>query len=378
MNGEIRIEAVADAEALRRFIDLPYELYADSSYWVAPLRLEQRLILSPRFNPFYKHARIQLFLAYGADGRVVGRIAAIINGMHLDKYHDGNGFFGFFECRPQFEVARDLLDAAAGWLREQGLHGMRGPCSPSMNDVSGLLTKGFDRRPSIYMPYNPPYYEEYIRRCGFERAITTYAYFIHRRYVDFEKARPLLDELQKSYPGLAVKVGDRRRFAEQAQLVFEIYNEGWSGNWGHVPMTKAEFGQLACFFRYVVDPDLAVFLELDGETIGFVLALPDLNEVLCRLPQGRLLPLGWLSLLLRWKMGGVRSARVAMAGVKSAFRGHGLAALMALLAAERHWIGRYEAVELGWILQTNKLAIDSLERIGAVRDKEYALFEKRL
>ncbi|NLF25892.1 MAG: hypothetical protein GX589_09590 [Deltaproteobacteria bacterium] len=372
----VKIEAVESRAALCRFVEFPYRLYQGSPYWVAPLRLEQKLTLSPRRNPFYKHGRIQPFLAYDSKGRVVGRIAAIENQAHLKKYHDQTGFFGFFECDHTAGVASALFDAAAEWLRAQGLSRMRGPCSPSMNDISGLLVKGFDRRPTVFMPYNPPYYEDYLKQCGFERAITTYAYYIHRRYADFEKVAPLLAELQRSYPGLKLVRGDLRRFAEQAQLIFEIYNEGWEGNWGHVPMSRAEFAQLTRLFRFLIDPSLVVFLELNGETIGFLLALPDLNEILSHVRTGRLLPCAWLPLLLRWKLGGIHSVRVAMGGVRSAYRGQGFAPLMALLVAQQQWIGAYEAVELSWILQTNKLLVDSLERIGAVRDKEYAIFER--
>ena len=373
----IRIDAVRTRRDLRRFIDLPYRLYRGSPCWVPPLRLEQRMTLSRKSNPFWGHAERELFLAFDRGGQPIGRIAAIVNRAHLERYDDGNGFFGFFECEDRGAAAA-LLEHAAGWLKSRGLTGMRGPCNPSMNDVSGLLVKGFDRAPSFYMPYNPPSYEEYFEQCGLQRVMTTYAYYLHKRYCDFEQIRPWLDELRAHYPGLRIVNGDRKRFAAQAELVLEIYNDGWSANWGHVPMTRGEFRRLARDFKHLLDPDLAFFLELDGRTIGFVLALPDLNEALRRVHGGRLLPFGWLKLLVLWKWGGIRTARAALAGVRAEHRGQGLAALMGLLAVQHNWLGCYEAVELSWVLQSNKLLVDALERIGAVRDKEYAIFERAL
>lgn len=109
----VQVVPVRDRRLLRKFIDLPYQLYRDNPYWVPPLRRDVAQILSPRKSPFFEHGQIQPFLALDASGRVVGRIAAIVNGMHLKKYNDGVGFFGFFECVPDFAVAEALFNAAA-------------------------------------------------------------------------------------------------------------------------------------------------------------------------------------------------------------------------------------------------------------------------
>jgi GNAT superfamily N-acetyltransferase len=378
MSREICIRPVTTRADWRRFLDFPYRLYRDAPYWVAPLRIEQKLTLSPRGNPFWQHARREAFLALDQQGRVLGRIAAIVNGQHLLKYQDATGFFGFFETVDDYPVAQGLLDAAGHWLRAQGMRAVRGPANPSLNDVSGLLVRGFEREPAVFMPYNFPYYEAFLERYGYERVMTTYAYYLHRRYSDFEKLRPWLRELEQHYPNLCLRCGDRRHFDRELATIMSLYNEGFSGNWGHVPMTEAEFRQLGQLFKHFLKPELALFLESDGEPIGFVVALEDLNEVLRFQRDGRLLPFAWLRLWLRWKLGGVKTVRAALGGVRRQYQGHGLAALLGLWAVERNWLSGYDGVELGWILQTNKLFIDGLDRIGAARDKEYALFERSL
>ncbi len=378
MNADIHVRAVQSRTDMRRFIELPYELYEGSQCWVPPLRLEQKHCLNTSSNPFCEHGHIQPFLALDSSGTVLGRIAAVLNEAHLEKYKDGRGFFGFFECVERYDVAEALLDAAAGWLRDRGLSNMRGPASPSLNDVAGLLVKGFERRPTFFMPYNPPFYEDFLHRYGCERAMTLFAYYLHRRYADLERAREWIELMREHYPSVALRPTTRRRYAEDAALLLEIYNEGMSDTWGHVPFCEREFNHLSRILRRLVDPEFLLFLELDGEPIGFSLLLPDFNEVLRHMPKGRLLPLGWFHGLLRWRLGHIHTLRAAMGGVRAAYRGQGFAAVMGLLTLERHWASRYDGVEFSWILQTNRLSIDALERVGAVRDKEYALFDRAL
>ena len=197
MAPDLHVRAVESRADMRRFIGLPYALYADSPYWVPPLRLEQRHCLNPSSNPFCEHGCIQPFLALDSSGAVLGRIAGVVNDAHLAKYQDGRGFFGFFECVERYDVAEALLDAATGWLRGRGLSGMRGPASPSLNDVSGLLVKGFERCPAFFMPYNPPFYEGFLGRYGCERAMTTYAYYLHRRHADLGQAREWVEQVRE-------------------------------------------------------------------------------------------------------------------------------------------------------------------------------------
>ena len=167
----VTVRPVTSSADRRRFLDLPYSHYAEDRAFVPPLRMDQAKVLNPKKNPFFEHGDMQLFIAERA-GEVVGRIAGIVNGMHLKKYDDGNGFFGFFETIEDPEVSTALLDAATGWLKQRGLTGVRGPTNPSMNDVAGLLVDGFNRAPSILLPYNKSYYEQYLADYGFTRAMT--------------------------------------------------------------------------------------------------------------------------------------------------------------------------------------------------------------
>jgi len=360
------------------FIDFPYQFYPDRHpHWVPPLRRDVKQTLNPAKNAFFEHGDMQLFVAEDTSGAVVGRIAGIVNGMHLQKYEDNTGFFGFFECVEDFSVAEALLDAAATWLRERGLTSMRGPANPSLNDTAGLLVDGFDRRPSILMPYNPPYHETHLTRYGFERVMTMWAYYLHKKYVEYDRLKRGAEIVKRRTPGLEIRTLNMDRFDEEARTIREIYNDAWSDNWGHVPMTEAEFQHLADELKQIVDPAIVFLIEHDGEPVAFSIALPNINQALQHVPDGRLFPLGLPKLLLNAHYG-IYECRMPLMGVRKTHQGKGLDALLVLNTIENGPPNGYDACEMSWVLDTNDRLKNHVESLGAVVDKEYAMFEMAL
>ena len=376
--GPVTVRPVASGRDRRRFLDLPYRHYAGDAAFVPPLRMDQAKTLDPAKNPFFEHGRAQLFLAEDAAGTAVGRIAAIVNGMHLRKYDDGAGFFGFYEAPDDEAAAAALLGAAAEWLRGQGLRSLRGPANPTLNDVAGLLVEGFDTEPSILMPYNKPYYEAQLRAYGFERVMTMYAYYVHEKYLDARKLERGAELVRRRNPGLRLRTLDMGRFMEEARVVMDIYNEAWSENWGHVPMTEREFEHLAADLKQVIEPDLVYLLELDGEPVAFSVTIPNLNQALKHVRGGRLFPLGLPTLLAYAKLGAVYETRMPLMGVRKAHHGKGFDAVLILETIQRGRRMGYDACEMSWVLETNKPLLNALDHLGAVRDKTYALFETAL
>ena len=378
INGPFTVRAVNSHRDKQRFLDFPYELYRDDRFWIPPLRVFEQQLLSPRHNPFYEHGQLQQFLATDQSGRVVGRIAAIINGTHLKSYNDNTGFFGFYEFVDNSEVAAELLQNACAWLKLNGLNAVRGPASPTMNDLSGLLVDGFDREPYIFMPYNKPYFEASLIQAGFQRAMTMWAYHLHPKFARYEHALPALEAVYRYHPGLSVRSANKSKMSQEVRTIVDIHNESFTDNWGHVPLTDSEFAHLAKIFDRFVDPDLVLFLELDGRAVGFTVCLPNYNEVFRYIRNGKLLPFGWLKLIMRTKFGGIRNVRSVLTAVSPKFRGHGFDAVLCFEGAKRARLKHYEACELSWILDVNKIVINGLESLGAARDKEYAMFEKKL
>ncbi|MDX1440676.1 MAG: hypothetical protein R3284_12310 [Rubricoccaceae bacterium] len=376
--SDVSISKVTSSGDRRAFINFVYEHYRHDECWIAPLRMDQRHVLSPKKNAFFEHGQIQLFLARDGGGKILGRIAAIVNGMHLKKYDDGVGFFGFFETTDDDDVADALFEAATGWLSERGLTAMRGPANPSLNDIAGLLVDGFNSEPSILMAYNKPYYEKHILRNGFERAMTMYAYYVHEKYVHIDKLERGVEIVKRRNPNLSLRKIDMSRYMEEAKIIMDIYNEAWSENWGHVPMTDHEFEHLAKDLKQVVEPELVCILELDGEPVAFSVTIPNLNQALKHVKNGRLLPLGLPTLLARAKLGGVYETRMPLMGVRKAYHGRGFDSLVVLETIRKGIELGYDACEMSWVLESNKPLLNALDSLNAVVDKTYALFEKEL
>ena len=374
----VAVRPVESASDLAQFIDFPYRLYRDYPFWVAPLRRDTARALSPKRNAFFQHGRMQTFLARGADGAVVGRIAAIVNGKHLEKYADGNGFFGFFECADNQEAAFALFAAAEAWLAAQGLSGVRGPTNPTMNDICGLLVGGFDREPSVMMPYNPPYYAAFLEAYGFRRAMTMWAYYVHKKYVRTDKLKRGIELLRRRHPTVTLRTVDMKRFDEDAKAILDIYNDAWSRNWGHVPMTEAEFKQLTHEMKSVVDPNIVYLLEDDGKPFAFSISLPNVNQLLRHVRDGRLFPSGLAKLLAYGKLGHVYECRTLLMGIMQAYQGKGFDVMMnyeTITQGPRHG---YDASEMSWVLDVNEPLKNAVASLGGVVDKEYAMYEKAI
>jgi GNAT superfamily N-acetyltransferase len=368
----VEIAPATRGRDLSRFIAFPYALHRDDPVWVPPLRMDVRTLLSPTKNPFFQHAEAQYYVGW-ADGRMVGRIAAITNDAHTREHGDRVGFYGFFEAVDDQTVADALFDAAARWLRDRGCDTMRGPMSPSINDECGLLVWGFDTPPTMLMPYNPPYYVPLTERAGFTKAMDLLAYESTGTEIPERLVRGA--QLVAERKGIALRPLDMKRFGVEVELVKRLYNQVWEKNWGFVPLSDAEIDHLAKQLKPVVVPDLVCFAEARGETIGFAASLPDLNVALKRNPSGRLFP-GILKVL--WHARKIRRLRILLLGIVPQYHHTGVDALM------YHWIWEHGLArgfnwgEAGWILENNTAMNNAIRRVGFRHYKTYRLYDKRL
>ena len=369
----VRVLPVAGKSELDRFMKLPYRIYAGDRKWVAPLLVDVRTAFDPKKHPFYEHSEVQPFVAT-RDGAIVGRIAAINNRNHVSFHDEPVGFFGWFECIDDQEVADAVFEAAAAWLRERGLETMRGPVSHSTNEVTGLLIEGFEHSPAIMMPYNPPYYADLIENAGFIEAKTLVAYDLQHgsppEYITRIEAR-----LRKRL-GVSIRSIRLDRFEEELGIVRKVYNAAWERNWGFVPMTDAELAFMAHELKAVVkkDPDLVFIVEdADGEPIGFSLSLRDYNQAI-RHAKGRLFPFGLLKIL--WHARNILRVRVLTLGIVPEWRGKGLDTLMYLRVIRVANAKDIDNGEFSWCLEDNVAIRRPLEKLGSQVYKRYRLYDR--
>lgn len=356
----------------RAFLEYPWELYRGNPNWIPPLRGDQKELVGYRHHPFYETNRVQTFLAR-RGGKVCGRVAGILNRDHIEFQHDRRGFFGFFECVDDQEVANGLLDAVRQWLAEQGIDCVRGPANPSINYVVGLLVEGFDSPPTFMMPYNPSYYGKLIEGCGFRKAQDLYAYWGHKDMM--AEHRPKFQALSEQVIerfDLHVRPLDKTRFLADVEAFLDVYNRALRNLWGFSPMSQAEVRHTARSLRHLMVPELAFVAEIDGRIVGAVFALPDYNPRIREI-DGRLFPFGFWRLLR--KKNEIKKVRILAATVLPEYNlmGIGLVLLRALVPKALEW--GIEEAEFSWVAESNSASRGSLEKGRAKRVKTYRIYD---
>ena len=378
--GPVRVTPVDGGRELRAFIDLPKRLYAGHPGYAPHLDMERRDTFNARKNPYFQHADARFWLARRGD-RVVGRISTQVDRAHLERYEDSTGLFGCLDAEDDPAVYAALFAAAEAWLREHGMSRVRGPFTLSINEEVGLQIEGFAERSMLLVPYHPAYAAARVEAQGYAKVkdVVSYDY-------DVQNAAPTIGRKLIERGGLAGRVKvrsvDMKRFDAEVRTLVDIFNDAWSDNWGFVPFTQAEIAVAAKTLKPVVIRDLAIFVDVDGETVAFILALANLNEALRDL-DGRLLPFGWAKLAYRLLLDKPRTARVPLMGVRKKFRNHPLLgaglAMMAIDALRENGkrIGMRYA-ELGWILEDNKATNNIIRSVGARIYKRHRIYEKAL
>ncbi len=371
--SKISIEMVKNRGQLKTFLKFPFEIYRDDPNWIPHLMIERKQFFDPNKNPFFQHAQVKHYLAY-KNNVIAGRISAIINHNHNLFHQDKTGFFGFFECIDDIEVATELFDTAADYLRSYGMNVMRGPCNFSTNDEIGFLVKGYGEPPTIMNTYTPPYYLELAEKYGMRKAMDTYGYYLDESIEIPERHLKLAERIRKK-EGLTIRTIRMKELNAEVERVKKIYNQAWEENWGFVPLTDAEIDYLAEDFKLVLDPNIVFFAELNGEPIGFALALPDFNQILRKL-NGKLLPFGIVKVLFYKKIRRIIDGiRVIILGVLPEYRGRGIDNLLYLEVINEGLRHGYKWAELGWILETNHKMNRALESLGAEVFRIYRIYD---
>jgi GNAT superfamily N-acetyltransferase len=366
------IRAVGSRADLKRFIKYPFAKYRDDPHWVPPLLISEREQFDPHKNPFFEHARMNLFLAE-RDGEIVGRVAAIDDDNH-NRTHDENLlFFGYFEAEDE-EVASSLFARVEDRGRRLGRAAIRGPANPSLNHSAGFLIDAFGSDPFVMMPYNPPEYPRYAEAAGYHKVKDLYAWTFDRDW-EVKKIGRLAERVHRRHDDLVVRPVDMKRWDEELERFRDLYNRSWERNWGFVRYTDAEFDHLAKEFKMILDPELVALAEVDGELAGITVLLPDANQVFKRM-RGRLLPFGILHFLMRDRT--IDQVRLPILGVAPEHRKKGFELAMIHELYGRAMAKGYKKCEASWTLEDNRAMNHVIEAGGAKHYKTYRIYEKEI
>ena len=358
-----------------RFIQLPYSLYNSASNYVGELDISVREKITKK-NPFLNHSEIALFIAV-KNNQDVGRIAVIHNRTHLDVYNDGSGFFGYFDSINDLEVARLLLNVASNWLKEKDITTMIGPTNLTTNDSCGILIKGFEYPNMISMPYNFEYYDQLMTHCGFKKEIDLYAYKIDGKLIVKKYSNILKRSLQSmKNKGIVIRPISRKHFKYDLNRLCRVYNECNIDNWGFMPLNENEFFKMAKELKLIAPLDLALIMEKDDEIIGFVLAVPDVNQAIKHVFKGKLSLVGVLKLL--WYKRKINKARVMILGVQKAHKGQGLDLVLCHKITQALYNLKVYEAEAGYVFESNNSMNSVLKKIGGICIKEYRIYKREI
>jgi hypothetical protein len=377
----ITLRQVVTAADRKRFVDLVWDVYRSDPHWVPPLKSEMLGLIDPAKNPWFEHAEAALWLAE-RDGRAVGRISAQVDRLVLDHMGEGTGQWGMFELVDgETEAGPLLIRTAEDWLRGRGMTRALGPFSLSIWDEPGLLVQGFDQPPTVMMGHHRAFYGGIVEAAGYIKAKDLQTFDLDIT-VPLEPIAQRLIAAGAKNPRLRIRSVDKSRFDTEAHIILTLLNDAWSANWGFVPLTEAEIAYVGKKLRPIIYEDLVTICELDGQPVGFMIVIPDINE-LTRDLDGRLFPFGWAKLLWRLRKPRVRRVRVPLMGVACHLHGSRMASQIAFMMIEKcrlASVGNYGAThgEFGWVLEDNQGMLSIAELRGSTLGKVYRIYEKAL
>lgn len=369
--SKVTVEPVTTKRQQKQFTKLPWKIYRDEPNWVPPLLHEERGLLGYTPHPFYERNAIQTFLAY-RNGEVCGRIAAILNRVHMEYQNEQRGFFGFFECTPDEEVSGALFDAAKAWLANHDVHCMRGPTNPGLNYTWGTLIDTFDAPPTFMMPYNREYYPQLIESYGFRKSQDLFAFYGYRHMLPERRAKlaPIADLIGNRLE-VKLRTLDTSRFLPEVEQFLDLYNKSMTNHWCFSPMSPAEVRHSAQGLRYLLVPEVTAVAEIGGRVVGAAFCLPDYNPIIKKI-HGRLYPFGVLRLLRARRR--TNRVRVVSANVLPEYqKGLGIVLLRTLIESGCQLPAN--EVECSWVAESNRMSRGALENAAADHKRTYRIYD---
>jgi hypothetical protein len=378
-SASVAIRPVRTKTDRKAFVDFAWTVYADDPAWVPPLKDEVHGLITPGKNPWFEHARAELWLAE-RGGKIVGRISAQVDDLVQQHMGQGTGQWGMFEALDE-AAAHALIATAEDWLRAQDMTRTLGPISLSIWDEPGLEIEGFAEDPTAMMGHHRPEYRGWIESAGYSKAKDLLTYEVDIAHWDDPKINRLIAMGERN-PRIRIRMVDKSRFAEEARLILNLLNDAWSSNWGYVPLTEAEIAYAGKKLKPIIYKELVRIAEIDGEPVAFMITLPDINELIKDL-NGEMFPFGFVKLLWRLRNPRTRRARVPLMGVAKKLHHSRLASMLAFMLIEytrRDCVGKFGigTGEFGWILEDNKGMLSIAELPGARVNHRYRIYEREL
>jgi hypothetical protein len=360
---------------VRRFVRIPYKLYANHPQWVPPLFIDAELQLNRKKHPFYEHSDADFWIA-SRDGKDVGRIAAMENKRFNNYHKTKNAQFYLFECTDDQEAANLLFEQVFDWARKRGLNVVIGPKGFAPLDGYGIQIEGFEHRQMMtMMNYNYPYYQKLVEALGFRKEVDFVSCYMGGNLRLPERVQRIADRVVARGDLSVQRFKTKNDMKIWATRIGKAYNDSFVNNWEYYPLTDREIQFVLDNLLTVADPRLIKVITHGEEAVGFLFGFPDLSAALQR-AHGHLNPLSLLDLLMEMKR--TKWVSVNGIGILAEFQGRGGNALLYSEMEKTIRDFKFDHADLTQVAETAVQMRHDLENVGGKMYKNHRVFHKDL
>ncbi len=372
----ISVRPVRTPRERRIFLTFPWRIYAGDPLWVPPLLPERRKAIDPRRGVFFKRGEAEFFIAW-RGGEPLGTVCAAQDRAYNARMGKAECMFGFFECVDDEEAARALLTCAARWAIDRGLSTLGGPFNLDYEDGYGVLIEGRDRPPVMLCGHTPPSYQGFFERMGFAALRGDNVAYGIPLDVDTPALRraAVLAERIRREGWIRIRTPDLSRWMDEVEVVQELMNKSMAHLPDFRPREREAVAGLLEPFKSIADPDLVLFAEVEGRTIGWLPGVADMNEILIHL-DGLRYPWDYLR-AVRWMRHAPRCLAIKSVLILPEYWGSGAAILLIDEMVRRARAKGFAWADLSLTSDDNPSTPELATRMGARIYKRYRVYGKK-
>ena len=362
---------------VKRFVELPFRIYADCPQWVPPLNVDAYNQLNRKKHPFHEHSDVEFFLAV-RDGRDVGRIAAIENKPYNEYQKKRTANFYLFECENDPEAAKLLFDAVSDWSKARGLDILVGPKGMGPLDGYGVLVYGHEHRQTMTMlTYNHAYYQSLIEAQGFVKEVDFVSCYLPADKFNIPERVKRITERVMQRGHLDIKTfKNKKELLQWADRIGTAYNDAFVKNWEYYPLTQREIDFVVENIMTIADHRLIKIITHEEDVVGFLFAFHDVSAAMQR-AKGRLFPFGLLDILMEIRR--TNTVSVNGMGILPEFQGHGGNALLYYAMGNTLLeFKQFAHVEMTQVAETTEQMRADLKNLNGVEYKNNRVYHKAL
>jgi ribosomal protein S18 acetylase RimI-like enzyme len=322
---EVQIKEAKSLKDLRSFIRFPFKLYRDNPNWVPALFIDEYNTLRRDKNPAFEHCEAKYWLAY-RQGRIVGRVAAILNHLHIATWGQRYMRFGWIDFIDDPAVFEALMAQVETWAQETGMTALHGPLGFTDLDREGMLVEGFDELGTLVTIYNHPYYVSHMENAGFVKDTDWLEYEITLPPAPDKTIARISDIALRRHKLELLQLRSKKQLLPYAAELFQLFNDAYRHLYGFVPLTEKQVSSyIKQYFDFVTPDFVPIVLNEQNQMVAFAIVMPSLSRALQK-AKGQLFPFGFFHLLNALRKND--RADLYTVAVKSGYQGMGVNAIL--------------------------------------------------